>query len=155
MRRLNDTRCVVLVCAARRRPRNLQTVLLYERFAAWQRCHELVLAVYRITQSFPTHELYGLSAQARRAAFSAAANIAEGSVKRGGREFHRYLDMALGALSELSYTLRLANDLHLLTDTEWEELSALRARAGFLTWRLYERLGGKRRLERSAPGAVS
>src|SRR6266571_1388959 len=38
----------------------------YERFAAWQRCHELVLAVYRVTRTYPTEERYGLSAQARR-----------------------------------------------------------------------------------------
>ena len=120
-------------------------MLPYERFAAWQRCHELTLAVYRVTQSSPKQETYGLTAQARRAAFSAPANIAEGSAKRGSREFPRYLDIALGSLAELSYALRLAHDLNLIPAQEWEELNGLRARAGFLTWRLYERIGGKRR----------
>jgi len=120
-------------------------MLPYERFAAWQRCHELTLAVYRVTQSFPKQETYGLIAQARRAAFSTAASIAEGSAKRGRREFLRYLDIALGSLSELSYTLRLANELNLLAAKDREELSTLRARAGFLTWRLYEQMGGKQR----------
>src|SRR2546426_5765 len=115
----------------------------YERFAAWQRCHELVLAVYRVTRTYPTEERYGLSAQARRAAFSAAANIVEGSAKRGKREFLRYLDIALGSLSELSYALRVAHDLNLIPGEDWDALRELRARAGFLTWRLYERLGGK------------
>ena len=58
----------------------------YERFEAWKLCDELALAVYRVTQAFPKHELYGLTAQARRAAFSAAVNIAEGSAKPGPRE---------------------------------------------------------------------
>jgi len=120
-------------------------MLPYERFAAWQRCHELTLAVYRVTQSFPKQEMYGLTAQARRSAFSGPANIAEGSAKRGSREFLRYLDIALGSLAELSYALRLAHDLNLIPAQEWEKLSGLRARAGFLTWRLYERIGGKRR----------
>ena len=71
----------------------------YERFEAWNQAHQLALAVYRVTQSFPRHELYGLTSQARRAAFSVAANIAEGSAKRGGREFARFLDIALGSLS--------------------------------------------------------
>jgi four helix bundle protein len=85
-------------------------MLPYERFQAWQTCHELTLAIYRTTRDWPQQELYCLTAQARRAAFSAAANIAEGSVKRGGREFRRYLDISLGSLSELSYILMLAKD---------------------------------------------
>ena len=109
----------------------------YERFEAWQVCHKLVLAIYRETADFPTAERYGLTSQARRSAFSAAANIAEGSAKRGVREFRRYLDISLGSLSELSYIIRLAKDLKLLQDKQFEELDALRNRAGQLTWRLY------------------
>jgi four helix bundle protein len=58
-------------------------MLAHKRLHAWKLCHELVLAVYAVTTSFPKHELYGLTSQARRAAFSAAANIAEGAAKRG------------------------------------------------------------------------
>ena len=54
----------------------------YERFEAWQRCHELVLEIYTVTATFPKEEKYGLTSQSRRAAFSAAANIAEGSARR-------------------------------------------------------------------------
>ena len=55
----------------------------YERFDAWKKCHDLVLAIYTITDAFPADERYGLVSQLRRAAFSAAVNIAEGSAKRG------------------------------------------------------------------------
>jgi four helix bundle protein len=112
----------------------------YERFSAWQISHRLVLQVYRATRRFPSDERYGLSAQARRAAFSAAASIAEGSARRGSREFRRYLDISLGSLSELSYTLRLAHELDLLTDGEWRDLNELRDHAGRLTWRLSQSL---------------
>lgn len=105
----------------------------YEKFKAWQLCHELTLKTYRVTQAFPKHELYGLTSQARRAAFSAAANIAEGSAKRGLKEFRRYLDISLGSLAELSYTLLLARDLGLLTLPAWTELNALRDHAGRVT----------------------
>lgn len=53
----------------------------YERFDAWQACHKLTLTTYALTSEFPRHELYGLTSQMRRAAFSAAANIAEGSAR--------------------------------------------------------------------------
>ena len=49
----------------------------YERLKAWQECHKLVVATYRVTKAFPREELYGLTSQARRAAFSAAVNIVD------------------------------------------------------------------------------
>lgn len=116
-------------------------MLAYERLHAWRECHELVLAVYHVTNSFPKHELYGLTSQARRAAFSAAVNIAEGSAKRGSAEFRRFIDISVGSLAELSYILRLVRDLKLLSDADWKRLDALRGRAGFMTWRLYQAVG--------------
>ena len=109
----------------------------YERFAAWKRSYELVLAVYDTTHSFPKSELYGLTSQTRRAAFSVVANIAEGSAKRGGREFARYLDIALGSLTELEVAFRLARDRGYVTPEKWTEVECLRNHAGVLTWRLY------------------
>jgi len=110
----------------------------YERFAAWRECHALALKVYRATRGFPKDELYGLTSQARRAAFSAAANIVEGSAKRGSMEFRRFLDVSLGSLTELGYTLRVSKELGLLTEEYWAELDDLQNRARFLTWKLYE-----------------
>jgi four helix bundle protein len=108
----------------------------HERFQAWKLCHELAVAVYRHTQMWPTQERYGLTSQIRRAAVSAAANLAEGAAKRGRREFRRYTDISLGSLGETSYLLMLARDLDLITPEVWEELEDLRKRAGGLTWRL-------------------
>ena len=115
-------------------------MVLYERLKAWQSCHQLALAVYAATDRWPRHELFGLTSQARRAAHSAAANIAEGSAKRGPREFRRYLNISLGSLSELSYTLLLARDLTLLSVERWTDLDRLREDAGGLVWLLYRSL---------------
>ena len=94
----------------------------YERLDAWRVCHELVLSVHRETRGFPSDERYGLTAQLRRAAFSAAANIAEGSAKRGSAEFRRFLDIALGSLAEVAYGLMLARDLGYLNAAKWKQL---------------------------------
>ncbi|MGH7630947.1 MAG: four helix bundle protein [Gemmatimonadales bacterium] len=110
----------------------------YERLKAWQLCHELALAVYAVTDSWPKSESYGMTRQARRAVHSAAANIAEGSAKRGKSELRKYLDVTLGSLSELSYTLRLARDRGMISGEDWERLDKLRNHAGAVTWRLYE-----------------
>lgn len=116
----------------------------YERFKAWAACHDLVLAIYRDTERWPKTELYGLTAQARRAAFSAAANLAEGSTKRG-REFRRFIDIAAGSLSELAYVLHLAAELGFLDSEEHIELEVLRDHANRLTWGLYHAIGRKLR----------
>ena len=116
----------------------------YERFRAWQACDALVIAVYRATEAFPRWELYGLTSQARRAAFSAAANIAEGSAKRGPREFRRYLDISLGSLAELSYILRLCRTLEFLPGDQWEALNRMRIEATRLTWHLYQSVSSAR-----------
>ncbi len=113
-------------------------MIAHERLHAWKLCHELVLAVYDATASFPKHELYGLTSQARRAAFSAAVNLAEGSAKRGATEFRRFIDISIGSLAELAYVLRLVRDLKLLAEADWTRLERLRGRAGFTTWQLYK-----------------
>jgi four helix bundle protein len=109
----------------------------HKSLKAWVACHELVLAVYRETRRWPQTEQYGLTSQARRSAYSAAANIAEGAAKRGTREFRRFLDISLGSLSELSYILQLAKELGYLKPEEWGQVEALRDHAGRLTWGLY------------------
>lgn len=112
----------------------------YEKLRAWNASHEVVLDVYRATQSWPDNEKYGLTAQARRAAFSIAANIAEGAAKRGRREFRRYLDIAIGSTAELRYALRVARDLEYLPRDDWVALESHRDKAGKILWRLYESL---------------
>jgi four helix bundle protein len=102
--------------------------------------HELALEIYRVTEKWPVGERYGLTAQLRRAALSAPTNIAEGSAKRGPREFRRYLDIALGSLSEVSYLLRFNRDRGVLDAESFQTLDDLRNRAGQLTWRLYASL---------------
>jgi four helix bundle protein len=113
----------------------------FERLDAWKACHEVVLAVYRATKGFPKDEQYGLTAQLRRSAISITANIAEGSAKRGKREFRRYLDIALGSLAELRCLLRSAKDLEYLTEEDWTMIVPLEERGGLLLWRLYRSMG--------------
>jgi four helix bundle protein len=112
----------------------------YERLEAWKMAHRLALHVYETTDQWPTQEKYALTAQLRRASLSVPANIAEGSAKRGPREFRRYLDISLGSLSEVSYLLRFSRDRGLLAAEEYDRTDDLRDRAGKLIWGLYSSL---------------
>src|SRR5215207_4305220 len=109
----------------------------YEKLDAWRVSHELALETYRMTADWRKSEMYGLTAQTRRAALSVPTNIAEGVAKLGPREFRRYLDISLGSLSDLSYLLLFGRDRELLTILEWEHMDAQRNRAGQIVWRLY------------------
>lgn len=113
----------------------------FEALKAWQAAHALALAVYRATGCWPPEERFGLTSQTRRAAVSVSANIAEGSAKRGNREFRRFLDMAIGSLAEVQVYLLMAKELRYVTPAAWGELEALRDHAGMLTWGLYRSIG--------------
>jgi four helix bundle protein len=77
----------------------------------WHEAVEIVKAVYTLTQSWPKEELYGLTNQARRAAVSIPANLAEGLGRGTPKETARFAQIALGSLYELDTLLHLAGEL--------------------------------------------
>ena len=77
----------------------------------WQKAHAFTLALYRCTGAFPKHELFGLTAQMRRAAVSVPSNIVEGFRKRSRPDKLRYFNIAQGSTEESCYYLILAKDL--------------------------------------------
>ena len=89
----------------------------FQDLKVWQKSHQLVLKIYRLTRSFPDHELFGLTSQMRRAAVSIPANIAEGFKRRGKADKVRFYNISQGSLEETRYYLILAKDL-LYAETE-------------------------------------
>src|SRR5687767_2495613 len=83
----------------------------FEDVEVWQKAHASVLGIYSLTESFPKHELFGLTSQLRRAAVSVPANFAEGFAKAGRADKARFYNMAQGSLEECRYYLILARDL--------------------------------------------
>jgi four helix bundle protein len=88
----------------------------------WQKAHQLTLAVYQITATFPREELYGLTTQIRRSCASIPANLAEGCGRNGDAELARFCSIAMGSASELEYHLLLAKDLKLIKLQDYEKL---------------------------------
>ena len=97
----------------------------YKKVVAWQRADQLTIEVYHITRKFPGEEIYGLTAQIRRAAYSVGANIAEGAGRETDTEYLRFLHIARGSLSETEYFLHLAHNLKYLSDDEYGKLTVL------------------------------
>ena len=77
----------------------------------WQKSHQFVLEVYKLTNRFPKEEIYGLTSQFRRAAVLIPSNIAEGFKKRGKSDKARFMNIAQGSLEESRYYLILTRDL--------------------------------------------
>jgi four helix bundle protein len=73
--------------------------------------HQLAIATYRHTKSFPPSERFGLTSQMRRCAVSIASNIAEGCGRRGQPELLTFLYYASGSARELVCQLRIATEL--------------------------------------------
>jgi four helix bundle protein len=83
----------------------------FTEIKVWQRSHQLVLDIYRISKEFPEDERFGLTSQLRRAAVSVPCNIAEGSKRVTGQDYARFLNIAQGSVAEVQYLLILGGDL--------------------------------------------
>ena len=94
----------------------------YRDLVAWQVAVELVTNIYRSTESFPKHELYGLTSQIRRAAVSVPSNVAEGQGRNSPGEFQQFLGHAKGSLMELETQLIIARNLKYLAQTDLDAL---------------------------------
>jgi four helix bundle protein len=95
----------------------------YRKPKVWEKAHELALAVYRDTKSFPREELYGLTSQIRRAALSIPNNIAEGCGKGSNLMMRTSFHHAMGSATELDYLLLFASELGLLESDTYERRS--------------------------------
>ena len=95
----------------------------FEDVELWQIAHQWVLEIYRFTEFFPKHELFGLTSQMRRAAVSVPANFAEGFKRLGLADKLRFYNIEQGSLEECRYFLILSRDL------KYGEVTDLRAKA--------------------------
>lgn len=84
----------------------------YKDLVVWQKSIELVKELYITTAKLPKEEIYGLSAQMRRAAISIPSNIAEGQQRRGTKEFLQFLSIAYASGAELETQLIIMHDLY-------------------------------------------
>ncbi|MCC6574070.1 MAG: four helix bundle protein [Planctomycetes bacterium] len=78
---------------------------------AWQVAKQAVREVYRLTESFPAKEQFGLTSQMRRAAVSIPANVAEGKGRVRKGDYLQFLSIARGSLAELETLLELSVEL--------------------------------------------
>lgn len=96
----------------------------YRDLIAWQKAMGLVTAVYRLTESFPRAEIYGLTRQVRDAACSVPSNIAEGKGRQTKKDYVQFLYRARGSLFEAMTQLEVARNLEFITNEAFEDIFA-------------------------------
>ncbi len=94
----------------------------FRQLKVWEKAHQLALAIYKTTITFPKEELYGLTSQIRRASMSIPTNSAEGCGRNTDAEFARFLQIAMGSASETEYQILLARDLRFLSENNYTQL---------------------------------
>lgn len=100
------------------------TITSFKDLVVWQRSHQLVLIIYKITSKFPKEETYALTSQMRRAMVSVPANIVEGFKKRTLPNKLNFLSHSEGSLEEVRYYLILAKDLYYISTDEYLQLES-------------------------------
>lgn len=99
--------------------------MTFRDLRVWQIGMELVVEVYRLTQSFPRHEIYGLTSQMQRAAVSIPSNIAECHTREHTREFLQHISVAQGSLAELQTQVEIAVQLRYVAASNLQRFNEL------------------------------
>ena len=97
----------------------------FKELKVWQKSHELVLEVYKITKCYPSEEKFGLISQLRRSSSSIPMNLAEGFKRRSRKDFAHFVNLAESSLEETKYTLFLSYELTYLDKNKFEELNKI------------------------------
>jgi four helix bundle protein len=97
-------------------------ILSYRDLEVWENGVKLAKDIYRLTETFPNHELYSLTSQLRRASVSVPSNIAEGFVRNSTKEFIYFLFISLGSLAEIETQIEIAIELNYTNIAKMEEL---------------------------------
>ena len=97
----------------------------YRKLTVWRKAMKFVTEVYRTTKTFPPDELYGLTAQLRRAAVSLPSNLAEGYGRNSRADFRRFLQIAAGSLFEIQTQLEIAYNLEYIDRNTYNHLHEL------------------------------
>ena len=101
----------------------------YQKLISYQKAKQLVLMIYRLTNSYPKEEFYCLVPQIRRAAISVVANIVanivEGYIKEKPKEYSRFLTILIGSLTELEVLIDISLELKYIGKDDFNEVSNL------------------------------
>ncbi len=94
----------------------------FRKLRVWSKAVNLATNIYKLTELFPQHEVYGLTSQIRRCTVSIGSNIAEGAGRGSSKEFKQFLNIATGSCYELETQLTISKNLGYINETDFNSL---------------------------------
>ena len=95
----------------------------FRKLQVWQMARDLVLEIYRLTQTYPSEEKFGLVSQINRAAISVVSNLAEGSGRASRKDQAHFTQISYGSLMELACQLEISKELGFIEEDSWNALN--------------------------------
>jgi len=92
----------------------------FEELDIWKESINYASRIYKITESFPAEEKFGLVTQLRNAVISISLNIAEGSGRYHNNDFIRFLQIAISSLYEVVSGLFIAKNERYINDNDFK-----------------------------------
>lgn len=89
--------------SAKQKSAIMSEIQSFKQIKVWQKSHQLVLIMYKLTANYPKNEEFGLVSQLRRCAVSIPSNIAEGFKRKGAKDSDHFYNISEGSLEELKY----------------------------------------------------
>ena len=83
----------------------------FKELKIWQKGFQIAVNCFKVTNTFPKEERFGLTSQLNRACISIPSNIAEGSSRNNGKDYNRFIEISLGSCFEAETQLLIAREL--------------------------------------------
>ncbi len=115
----------------------------HKNLLAWQKGMDLVMDIYKITDSFPKTEIYSLMSQMKRCAISIVSNISEGSAYKSNLKYCYFLSISLGSIKELDTQLEIAYRLKYIDDDQFKDIQEQLSNVGGLIFGLKRSIENK------------
>ena len=74
----------------------------------WSKGFDIAVKTFKLVETFPKEQKFGISSQMTRSAVSIPSNIAEGSSRFSEKDYCRFIEISLGSTFELETQLLIA-----------------------------------------------
>ena len=95
----------------------------FRQYEVWKKAISFTTEIYKLTNSFPSTEKFGIISQIQRAAVSIASNIAEGASRTSEKEFLHFLEISLGSSFELETQLLISKNINYISEEKFHEVT--------------------------------
>jgi four helix bundle protein len=94
----------------------------FEKLEVWKEAIQLATKTYKITESFPKEEKFGLTSQMRRCSVSVSSNITEGTARLTKKDKAHFMTIAYGSALELLNQTIISKELEFISEENYKNI---------------------------------